>query len=132
MQQAHKLAAEASAKQGVKNQAFYNRKVNATSIEVYDSVLVRKTHFDGKHKLADRWESEPYTVMEIPNPDIPVYKVRREDDTGPIRTLHRNLLLPIAIFPSTSPTSISKKGAQNPKRITRSKSKPMDTSDIRQ
>ena len=34
-------------------------------------------------------------VLKQPNSDIPVYVVQRENGTGPKRTLHRNLLLPI-------------------------------------
>ena len=53
----------------------------------------------GKHKLADLWEQKPYTVLDQPCADIPVYRVRMEDGTGRIRTLHRNLLLPIGSIP---------------------------------
>jgi len=34
-------------------------------------------------------------VIRKPNPDIPVYVVRKEDGDGCLKTLHRNLLLPI-------------------------------------
>ncbi|XP_062576549.1 neurofilament medium polypeptide-like [Saccostrea cucullata] len=47
------------------------------------------------HKIADKWEEEPYLVIEHPNPEIPVYKVQKETTKGKSRTLHRNLLLPI-------------------------------------
>jgi hypothetical protein len=60
---------------------------------------VKIVAYDGKHKIADRWESEPYTVLSQPNKDIPVYKVQREDKSGRTRTLHRNLLLPISFIP---------------------------------
>ena len=46
--------------------------------------------------MADRWEEIPYDVIDQPNPEIPVYKVRKENGEGPIRTLHRNLLYPIS------------------------------------
>lgn len=60
-----------------------------------DRVLVRVVSFDGKHKIQDRWEDHPYIIINQPNNEIPVFKVRREDGQGRIRTLHRNLLLPI-------------------------------------
>ena len=37
----------------------------------------------GKHKLSDRWEDDAYNVLQQPISDIPVYVVRKEDDTGP-------------------------------------------------
>ena len=33
---------------------------------------------------------------------MPVYKVKPENATGPIKTLYRNLLLPIDVIPSKS------------------------------
>lgn len=62
-------------KQGAQNLALYDRKAGASGFDVHDTVLVLQTHFDGKHKLADRWEPHTYIVLDIPNPDIPVYRV---------------------------------------------------------
>ena len=50
--------------------------------------------FSGKSKLSDKWEKDPYVVIEKPISDIPVYRVRKESGSGKVRTLHRNLLLP--------------------------------------
>lgn len=36
--------------------------------------------FEGKHKLADRWQHDPYVVLSQPNEGIPVFKVRKEKD----------------------------------------------------
>ena len=74
-------------------------------MEVGDRVLVKVVAFEGKHKIADRWEDIPYIIYEQPNADIPVYKVKREDGEGRCKTLHRNLLLPIGTkLPSPIPT----------------------------
>jgi hypothetical protein len=51
-------------------------------LQVGDRVLVKVVAFDGKHKIADRWEDHPYIIMEQPNQDIPVFKVKREDGHG--------------------------------------------------
>ena len=60
--------------------------------------------YDGKHKIADKWEDSPYEVIYQPNKNIPVFKVRREDGEGRCRVLHRNLLLPKGSkFPSSLP-----------------------------
>jgi hypothetical protein len=37
---------------------------------------VKIVAFKEKHKLADKWEQEPYKVLGQPNPDIPVFTVR--------------------------------------------------------
>ena len=35
--------------------------------------------FEGKHKIAYRWEEDLYVILSQPNPYIPVYVVQRED-----------------------------------------------------
>ena len=51
--------------------------------------------FDGKHKIADQWEDDAYTVIQQPSANIPVYVVQKENGTGPKWTL----LLPINFLP---------------------------------
>ena len=58
---------------------------------VGDKVLVKILAFDGKHKIADRFEEDIYTIIEQPIKDIPVFKLRSEK--GKELTLHRNKLL---------------------------------------
>lgn len=90
-------AAKISANSGhVKQKELYDMKARAAILDVGDRVLVRKLGFQGKHKIADRWESAVYVVSDQPNKDIPVYIVTPEGGTSGIkRTLHRNQLLPI-------------------------------------
>ncbi len=60
---------------------------------VGDHVLVRVLKFDGRHKLANHWELEPYAVMSQLE-GLPVFRVRlAADSTAPHHTLHRNHLL---------------------------------------
>ena len=68
-----------------------------------DRVLVRKVGFKTKHKIANYWESEPYIILDQPNLEIPVFRVQLENKSGKIRTLHRNMLLPIGYIPFTRP-----------------------------
>ena len=49
-----------------------------------------------RHKIQDKWESEEYIVIEQPIPGTPVYRVRPVTGTK-VRTLHRNLLLPLGV-----------------------------------
>ena len=67
-----------------------------------DLVLVRNLSIRGKHKLADRWEEDPYRVVEC-IPGLPVYKVQDKD--GKERVLYRNLLLPFRGPPSVPAAS---------------------------
>ena len=67
---------------------------------IRDRVLVRSVNLRGKQKIADHWEEEVYVVTGMPNLDIPVFEVRREDGVGRTRTLHGNLLLPISGVPA--------------------------------
>ncbi|KAK3105167.1 hypothetical protein FSP39_018592 [Pinctada imbricata] len=95
LQQSYKLATEANRKAQERQKAHYDLRVRGGKVEIGDRVLVKIVAFDGKHKLANKWEEDPYIVLAKPNNDIPVYVVRKESGEGRRRTLHRNLLLPI-------------------------------------
>lgn len=79
-----------------KQKEYYDRKARAAVLSKGDRVLVRKTGVHEHDKLADKWESETYVVVEQPNPSIPVYVVKPEAGRKK-RVLHRNLLLPIGM-----------------------------------
>lgn len=83
--------AEAKAKQ----KKLYDKKVYGCSLDVGDLVLVKRHRFDGKHKIADRWEDTVQRVMERVKPGLPIYRVKPENGKGKERVLHRNNLLPI-------------------------------------
>ena len=68
-----------------------------------DLVLVRNLSIRGKHKLADRWEEDPYRVVECIY-ELPVCKVQDKD--GKERVFHRNLLLPFRGPPSEPAASL--------------------------
>ncbi|KAG1952160.1 paraneoplastic antigen Ma1 [Pimephales promelas] len=51
-------------------------------------------NFTGKHKLEDKWNSAPYIVLEKLD-NLPVYRLKSEKETGGVRTMHRDHLLPI-------------------------------------
>jgi hypothetical protein len=55
--------------------------------------------FDGKHKIANKWEEEPHMIVSQPNRDISVYLFQGEKREGRKRTLYRNLLLKIGFLP---------------------------------
>ncbi|VDH97528.1 Hypothetical predicted protein [Mytilus galloprovincialis] len=82
-----------------RQKTHYDQKVKGAVLKPGDRVLVKTLAFDGKHKLADRWEDDPYRIISQPNCGIPVYVVQKENKEGRKRTLHRNLFLPIGDLP---------------------------------
>jgi len=99
LRQAYDLASETVKKSQARQKGTYDLKARAAMLEVGDRVLVKIVSFDGKHKIADKWEEDVYVVLKQPNPEIPVFVVGRENGEGKKRTLHRNLLLPIGSLP---------------------------------
>ncbi len=55
-------------------------------------MLIRNLSFTGKLKLEDRWNSNPYIVLEKLN-NLPDYNLKLEKGTGGVRTMHRDHLL---------------------------------------
>ena len=97
---AYKASSEEARRQTERYKAYYDLKVHENKLVVGDRVLVEKLGIKGKHKIADKWEEEPYIVLDQPIPDIPEFKVKREDGHGRLRTLHRNQLLPFTGLPA--------------------------------
>ena len=117
-------------KAGEANKEWYDRKVRGATLQPGDQVLVRQVGIQGKHKLADRWEEEIWVVTAQPNSTIPVYSVRRLDGSGRLRTLHRNMLLPVRSVPNAQP-SVPKPPAQRTLIVTRSRSRRTATDRTR-
>lgn len=104
LQQSFELASNLANKAQQKQKKYYDLKARAAVLEKGDRVLVKAVYFEGKHKLADKWESEPYVIVNRPNDEIPVYDLRKESGQGSLRRLHRNMLLPIGSLPLTDET----------------------------
>ena len=111
LNKAYELASANTKVAQARQKGKYDEKSRGAVVETGDRVLVKVVAYDGKHKIADRWEDIPYTVLDQPNGEIPVYVVQRENKVGPKRTLHRNLLLPIGFLPfeETSPSTVVSK-----------------------
>ena len=93
---AHKKASKYSSEQAQKYKTSYDRSVKGPQLQVNDLILVKIVAHKARHKIQDKWESEQYIVLEQPIPGTPVYRVRPVTGTK-VRTLHRNLLLPLGI-----------------------------------
>ena len=97
MRQTYSLVNDAMKSSAAKAKQRYDMKVRGAVPEVGDQVLVKLVGLVGKQKLANKWETEPYTVVDIPDKGMPVFVVQRSTGQGPKRTLHRNMLLPLAL-----------------------------------
>ena len=93
---AHKKASKYSSEQAQKYKTSYDKSVKGPQLQVNDFVQVKIVAHRARHKIQDKWESEEYIVLEQPIPGTPVYRVRPVTGTN-IRTLHRNLLLPLGV-----------------------------------
>lgn len=100
LKESYEVASQNARRIAEKNKIRYDKHVTNSSLEVGDRVLVRNVRIRGKHKLADRWESEIYVVVKQAA-NLPVYTVRPETKDGPLRTLHRDLLLPCGFLPAS-------------------------------
>ena len=82
---------------------------------------MRNLGLTGKHKLQDRWKSNPYVIVrQLPN--LPVHEVKPECGSGSVRTLHRNHLLPIGYLVRISDPSAQTTKHTEPS-VTRSQNK---------
>ena len=106
---AYQKVIKESRKSAARNKQSYDSQAHQATIQVGDLVLVRNLSIRGKHKLADRWEEDPYQVVEC-IPGLPVYKVQDKD--GKESVLHRNLLLSFSgplFTPAASPQPVRPK-----------------------
>lgn len=92
VEESYRIATRNSQKVADRNKRCFDKAVRESTLEKGDQVLVRNLRFRSKHKLADKWESTMYKVLGKVG-DLPVYKVQSINGDGPIRTLHRDLLL---------------------------------------
>uniref|UniRef100_A0AAY4AM26 Gypsy retrotransposon integrase-like protein 1 n=1 Tax=Denticeps clupeoides TaxID=299321 RepID=A0AAY4AM26_9TELE len=114
LKQAYKLASDAANKRHQRNKRLYDQRVTFQSIEIGDRVLLRNLGLRGKHKLESRWSPDPYVVVgKMPN--IPVFKIKREDGTRGIKTIHRDHLLPIGQLVRIPSTSIVDNSLSRPR-----------------
>ncbi|GFR97645.1 Pol polyprotein [Elysia marginata] len=121
LQDAYQIAASTAGEAQQRQKDWYGSKSREGTLQPVDRVLVRILAFEGKHKLSDRWEYDVYFVDSQPNPDIPVFVVRKENDRSYKRKLHRNHLLPIGSRCRDEPAASSKRGQDEQARDLRQK-----------
>ena len=93
---AFQKASKYSDQEAQKYKSSYDKSMEGPQLQEKDVVLVKIVAHKGRHKLQDKWEPEEYVVVEQPIAGTPVYKVQPVTGDN-IRTLHRNLLLPLGV-----------------------------------
>ncbi|KAI5087912.1 interleukin-1 receptor accessory protein-like 1-A isoform X1, partial [Silurus meridionalis] len=94
--EAMKLAQSRSGKQQRRQAEVYNKKSKGQPVDIGQRVLLANKGERGKKKLADRWESTVYIVIDK-NPLLNTYKLR--SPSGVVKTVHRNLIMPVDFLP---------------------------------
>uniref|UniRef100_A0A3P9J0P0 Gypsy retrotransposon integrase-like protein 1 n=1 Tax=Oryzias latipes TaxID=8090 RepID=A0A3P9J0P0_ORYLA len=95
--QAYTQANQTSRHAKGRQKKYYDQRATDQVFLPGDRVLVKVCHVDGRQKLRDKWEPQPYTVIKK-QPSIPVYVVRSENGETE-RVVHRNLLTQCMFFP---------------------------------
>lgn len=114
LQESYELAVKNAAKTAERNKIRFDKHVTESTLDVGDRVLVRNVRLRGKHKLADKWEGTVHVVVNR-RADLPVYTVKPENQDGPLRTLHRDLLLPCGFLSlEADPPAVSNKPRTRP------------------
>ena len=93
---AFQKASKYSDQQASKYKHSYDKSVKGPQLHENDLVLEKIVAHKGRHKLQDRWEPEEYVVIGQPIAGTPVYKIKPVNGDN-VRTLHRNLLLPLGV-----------------------------------
>uniref|UniRef100_A0A8C8DED1 Gypsy retrotransposon integrase-like protein 1 n=1 Tax=Oryzias sinensis TaxID=183150 RepID=A0A8C8DED1_9TELE len=98
LQESYKLATGNASKTAERNKRMFDKRVTESVLTAGDRVLVKNVKLRGKHKI-HKWEPVVHLVVQQEG-DFPVYTVKPENSVGPLRTLHRDLLLPCGFLPS--------------------------------
>ena len=78
----------------IRSKQRFDRTARCSKLEPGDLVLVKRKGFTSKHKIADKWGTEPYEIVSQRSDGLPVYTVMRN---GYETTLHRNMLFPLGL-----------------------------------
>ena len=80
-------------KSHTRNKRNYNKKVFGQVLEPNDRILFRNvSERGGTGKLRSYWKNDIYVVVSC-DPQLPIYKIKQENDNKPVKTVLRSLLL---------------------------------------
>ena len=101
-------------REAVRTKQRFDKIAKCSKLIPGDLVLVKRKGFVTKHKIADKWETDPYEIISQCSDGLPVYTVTRN---GRERTLHRNMLFPLGLqcdIESTLPKLAEFENTENP------------------
>ena len=80
-----------------RHKRYFDQKHKCMRVEPGDLVMVRIKALGRDHKIADKWKSVPYRVLNQYGRK-PVFMVQSIRETGDrnVKTLHRNMLFPLS------------------------------------
>ena len=81
-------------KEDLRSKQRFHRTAKSSKLLSWDLVLVKKKGFSSKHKITNKWETEPYEIVSQRSDGLPVSTVVRNDRE---RTLHHNMLFPLGL-----------------------------------
>ena len=70
---------EFCAKEAVRSKQRFDKTAKCSKLVPGDLVLVKRKGFVSRHKITDRWETEPYEIVSQRTDGLPVYTVVRND-----------------------------------------------------
>ncbi|XP_075334602.1 lactase/phlorizin hydrolase-like [Odontesthes bonariensis] len=129
LQVAYETAESMAGKRNEGNKQRYDQRVRYCPLAPGDRVLLKNVSLQGKHKIADRWCSDPY-IVQSQMPGLPVFKLRAENGVGPDKVLHRNLLLPLGQDVQLKSGDTSERNEPKRRSSRRLKRKPALVSEI--
>ena len=94
LQHAFDKANDFCEKEALRSKRRFDKTARCSKLLPGDLVLVKRKGFTSKHRIADKWETEPYEIVSQRSDGLPVYTVERN---GRERTLHRNMLFPLGL-----------------------------------
>lgn len=111
LSQAYAQANQTSHQAKGQQKKYYDRKAQNQVFQPGDRVLVKVCHVEGRQKLGDKWETQPYIVVKK-QPFIPVYVVRLENSDIE-RVVHRNLLTQCMFLPVEKTGEVTTNGVES-------------------
>ena len=92
---AYKAAQKHIDKETSRYKKYYNRNFHCAALRDGDLVLVRINKFGTDHKIANKWEQDPWEVLS--HKEDSLLFVVQNVTTKEIRELHRNMLFPLQL-----------------------------------